>query len=105
MMNKTSKYIKNRTCNLLHTGNEIHFLLKGRVLRGWNRFCKRMGDRHWWVGGDGGERDRRMNMMQIMYIYMNVKMIPAETVAGIRGGGMKEISRRGEFKYDTLDTL
>jgi hypothetical protein len=32
-------------------------------------------------------------------------MIPVETVPGIRGGGMKESSGWGEFKYDISDTL
>jgi hypothetical protein len=32
-------------------------------------------------------------------------MIPVETVSGIRGGGMKESSGGGEFKYDIFDTL
>jgi hypothetical protein len=31
-------------------------------------------------------------------MYVNAK-IPAETVPGIRGGGMKESSGGGEFKY------
>jgi hypothetical protein len=33
-------------------------------------------------------------------MYVNAKMIPVETVPGIRGGGMKESSGRGEFKYN-----
>jgi hypothetical protein len=37
-------------------------------------------------------------------MYVNAKMIAAETVPGIRGGGMKE-SRRGELKYNIFDTL
>jgi hypothetical protein len=41
-----------------------------------------------------------------MYIHVsNAKMIPAETVPGIGGGGMRESSRGGEFKYDTFDKL
>jgi hypothetical protein len=32
-------------------------------------------------------------------------MIPVETVPGIRGGGMKESSGGGEFKYDIFNTL
>jgi hypothetical protein len=38
-------------------------------------------------------------------MYVNAKMIPVETVPGIRGkrdGGEKW---RGEFKYDIVDTL
>jgi hypothetical protein len=33
------------------------------------------------------------------------KMILVETVSRIRGGGLKESSGRGEFKYDIFDTL
>jgi hypothetical protein len=33
------------------------------------------------------------------------KMIPVETVSGVRGGGMKDSGERGEFKYDIFDTL
>jgi hypothetical protein len=38
-------------------------------------------------------------------MYVNVKMIPIETVPGIGGGGTKESSGRGEFKCDIFDTL
>jgi hypothetical protein len=38
-------------------------------------------------------------------MYVNVKMIPVETVLGIREVGIKESSREGEFKYDIFDTL
>jgi hypothetical protein len=38
-------------------------------------------------------------------MYVNAKMIPVETVPGIRDKGMKESSGGGEFKYDILDTL
>jgi hypothetical protein len=34
----------------------------------------------------------------------NAKLIPVDTVPGM-GGGMKESSRGGEFKYDIFDTL
>jgi hypothetical protein len=45
----------------------------------------------WW------ERNRRMNMVQtIIHMYVNAKMIPAETVPGIRGGWMGERSRTGD---------
>jgi hypothetical protein len=57
------------------------------------------------VGGGGRERGRKMNMVQIMFIYINVQTIPAETVPQLGEGAMQKISRRGEFKYDTLDTL
>jgi hypothetical protein len=43
-----------------------------------------------------------MNMVQIMHI--NAKMMPVETVPGIRRGGMKEHSG-GALKYDIFDTL
>jgi hypothetical protein len=38
-------------------------------------------------------------------MYVNRKMIPLETVPEIKGWGMKESSRGGEFKYDIFDTL
>jgi hypothetical protein len=38
-------------------------------------------------------------------MYVNAKMIAVETVPGIRGRGMGEKSREGEFKYDIFDTL
>jgi hypothetical protein len=37
--------------------------------------------------------------------FVNAKMIPAETAPGIRGGGMKESSGGGEFKYHTFGIL
>jgi hypothetical protein len=36
---------------------------------------------------------------------LSAKMIPVETVPGIRGGGMKESSGGGKFKYDIANTL
>jgi hypothetical protein len=36
---------------------------------------------------------------------VNAKMIPVETVPGIRGGRMKESSGGGEFKSNVFDTL
>jgi hypothetical protein len=38
-------------------------------------------------------------------MYVSTKMIPIETVPGIRGREMKESSGGGEFKYDIVDTL
>jgi hypothetical protein len=38
-------------------------------------------------------------------MYVNAKVTPAETVTGIREGGMKESSSGGEFKCDVFDTL
>jgi hypothetical protein len=38
-------------------------------------------------------------------IYVNGKSIHAETIPGIEGGGYKESSGGGEFKYDIFDTL
>jgi hypothetical protein len=66
------------------------------------------------VGEGGGERSRRMNTVQIMYIhymytciymYVNAKMIPVETIPGICGEGMKERGRGGELKYYIFDIL
>jgi hypothetical protein len=38
-------------------------------------------------------------------MYVNTQMRPAETTPGNWGEGIKENGRRGEFKYDILDTL
>jgi hypothetical protein len=38
-------------------------------------------------------------------MYVNAKMIPVETVPGIREGRMKDRSRGGEFKYDIFDNI
>jgi hypothetical protein len=38
-------------------------------------------------------------------MYVNARMILVKTVPGTRGGGKKESSGRGEFKYDIIDTL
>jgi hypothetical protein len=47
-----------------------------------------------------------MNMVQTMFTHVwKCKMMPAETVPGIRGEGMGERCGGGEFKYDIFDTL
>jgi hypothetical protein len=38
-------------------------------------------------------------------MYINEKMIPAKTIPGIAGGGLKKSGTGGEFKYDIFDTL
>jgi hypothetical protein len=38
-------------------------------------------------------------------MYVNAKMIPVETVPGIKGVGMGESSGGKEFKYDIFDAL
>jgi hypothetical protein len=38
-------------------------------------------------------------------MYVNAKMIPVETVSGVRGEEMKKSGGGGEFKYDVFDTL
>jgi hypothetical protein len=38
-------------------------------------------------------------------MYVNAKLIPVQTVPGIRGGRMKESGGGGEFKYNIFDTL
>jgi hypothetical protein len=38
-------------------------------------------------------------------MYVNAKMIPVETIPGIRGEEMKESSGKGEFNYDIHNTL
>jgi hypothetical protein len=63
------------------------------------------GNWHQWKGGGGWERGRRMNMAQCVHMYVNAKMIPVETVQGIREGRMGKRSGKEEFKYDIFDTL
>jgi hypothetical protein len=46
-------------------------------------------------GGGCGEMGRRMNMV---HMYVNAKMIPVETVSGIRGGGMNESNGGGNSR-------
>jgi hypothetical protein len=38
-------------------------------------------------------------------LYANAKMIPTETIPGIKEGCIKESSGRGELEYDIFDTL
>jgi hypothetical protein len=38
-------------------------------------------------------------------MHVNAKMIPAETILGIRGEGIKESSGGGELKHDIFDIL
>jgi hypothetical protein len=60
----------------------------------------------WWKRGDGREKGRRKNMVQIMYTHVcKCKMIPAVTVLGISRQGIKESSGGGEFKCDIFDIL
>jgi hypothetical protein len=40
-----------------------------------------------------------------VHVYANGKMIPSETIPGMRGGGIKENDGEGEFKYDIFDIL
>jgi hypothetical protein len=38
-------------------------------------------------------------------MYVNAKMIPVQTIPGIKGGSMKESCGGGELKYDISDIL
>jgi hypothetical protein len=38
-------------------------------------------------------------------MYVNAKMIPVETIPGMRCGRIKENGRESEFKHAMLDTL
>jgi hypothetical protein len=40
-----------------------------------------------------------------MHMYINAKMIPVETILGIRGGGGWKTARGSKFKYDIFDTF
>jgi hypothetical protein len=57
-------------------------------------------------GGRCQGRGRRMNMVQTMYthMYVNAKMVSAETVPGIKGG-MGESSGGGKLKNGIFNTL
>jgi hypothetical protein len=52
------------------------------------------------------KENRRVNTVQkCVLMYVNSKMIPVETIPGIRGWGIKESSRGSEFKHDVVNTL
>jgi hypothetical protein len=57
----------------------------------------------WEVAGKGYGRVNAVK--KCMYMYVNAKMIPIETIPGIRGGEIKENGGGGESKYDTFGTL
>jgi hypothetical protein len=61
------------------------------------------------VGGEEevGKGYRRVNMVKYcVHMYVNVPMIPAETIPRMRGGGrIREYGGGGKFKYDTFDIL
>jgi hypothetical protein len=38
-------------------------------------------------------------------MYLNIKMIPVETILGMEGGGMLENNGGSKFKYDIFDTF
>jgi hypothetical protein len=55
---------------------------------------------------NGGLRQgRQIWCKQCIDMYVSAKMIPVETIRGIRGEGKGERSRGREFKYDMFDTL
>jgi hypothetical protein len=78
-------------------------------------FCK-IGEQEGGIGSVGKGKEvggevvvkggRRVDMVQkCVHMYVNAKMIPVETITGIKGGGHKKSGERGEFKYDIVDTL
>jgi hypothetical protein len=57
-------------------------------------------------GVEVGKGGRRMNMVQIMCTHVcKAKMLPVETIPGVRRGSMGDSSGGGEFKYHIFDTL
>jgi hypothetical protein len=79
-------------------------LLQNKRTGGQNRFCGGC-DWHQRERGSAGKRGRRMNMVkQCLHMYVNAKMIPVETVPGIRKGWARAVVWE-EFKYDIFDTL
>jgi hypothetical protein len=70
----------------------MFFLLQNWRTKERNRLFPRVRGSSWhrWEWGGGGERARRVNMCkQCIHMYVNAKMIPVETVPGIRGGGCR----------------
>jgi hypothetical protein len=60
-----------------------------------------------WEGEVMGKGGRKVNTVQkCVHMYVNAKIILVQTIQRIgRGGGTKENSGGGEFKYDIFDTL
>jgi hypothetical protein len=53
-----------------------------------------------------GKDCSRVNIVQILiHMYLNIKMIPVETILGMEGGGMLENSGGSKFKYNIFDTF
>jgi hypothetical protein len=53
-----------------------------------------------------GKEGRRVNMMQkCVHMNVNAKMIPVETIQGIRVGRIKENHRGDELKYNIFAIL
>jgi hypothetical protein len=76
-------------------------LLQNRRIRGENRVYLEVGLGRCGGVGHGGEVGGGTNNAHTY----NAKIIPAETLLGIGGVGMKERRGGGEFKYDTFDIL
>jgi hypothetical protein len=56
-------------------------------------------------GGRSGYAGEFLWCKKCVHMYVNAKMVPVETILGIRSGGIKESPGRGEFKYEIFDTL
>jgi hypothetical protein len=55
---------------------------------------------------EGRKECGKVNIMQIhVYMYVNGKIIPVETILGIGGWAVKENGGVGEFKSDIFDIL
>jgi hypothetical protein len=70
-------------------------------------FCPGGGEG--WHSGSGEmggkEVGRRIWYKKCIHMYVNAKMIPVQTIPGIKGGSMKESCGGGELKYDISDIL
>jgi hypothetical protein len=75
----------------------LFFFLQNQRTGGQKQVLHRADSWHQWEG----ERDRRVNTVQkCVHMYVNARMIPAETVPGSGEQGIKESDRGGEFMCD-----
>jgi hypothetical protein len=75
------------------------FLLQNWKIGGWNRFC--LGGWYNWEGEGGGERvwEGEYGANTYIYMYVNGKMRPVESIPGMGEWGIKENGEGDDFKY------
>jgi hypothetical protein len=57
-----------------------------------------------WEGGGQRVLEGEYGINSVLHMYVNGKMIPAEAIPGMGGGGIKN-GGGGKFKYNIFDTL